>query len=550
MIVNLSLVSHTNVGKTTLARTLLRRDIGEIRDRAHVTEIAEGHPLIETADGDALQLWDTPGFGDSARLLKRLQASGNPIGWLLSQVWDRFTDRPFWSSQQAMKNVRESSDAVLYLVNASEDPRSAGYVDAEMQILGWMGKPVVLLLNQVGVPRGADADRADAEAWRRHLAAYPWVRGALGLDAFARCWVQEDALFAKVGEVLDADKRPVMEKLRSAWRARNLGVFGASVAALVDQLAATGADSEPLAPRSLADKARGWVTSVATGKGGADAGPDRALDALARRLDRRVRTATDELIQLHGLSGRAADEILARVAGQVDVETPADAGKAGVIGGVVSGALGGLAADLAAGGLTFGAGALIGGVLGAFGAGGAAKAYNLVRGAGEGKVRWSTQFMDERLVAAVLRYLAVAHFGRGRGDFVQSEYPAHWRAVVESAVGRFDDRLAELWRDAAQGASGTAVAAELTPLVDEVLRDVLVTLYPEAEAIFSGEAIRSDPEGAAEGTPGVPRSTGDAPQGDEPGDSIQATGGARTSYAAQPADRARPGDVADAGPVP
>ena len=36
--INLSIVSHTNIGKTTLARTLLNRDIGEIADRAHVTE--------------------------------------------------------------------------------------------------------------------------------------------------------------------------------------------------------------------------------------------------------------------------------------------------------------------------------------------------------------------------------------------------------------------------------------------------------------------------------------------------------------------------------
>jgi succinate dehydrogenase / fumarate reductase iron-sulfur subunit len=36
--IDIGLVSHTNVGKTTLARTLLRRDIGEVRDRAHVPE--------------------------------------------------------------------------------------------------------------------------------------------------------------------------------------------------------------------------------------------------------------------------------------------------------------------------------------------------------------------------------------------------------------------------------------------------------------------------------------------------------------------------------
>ena len=37
--ITLSLISHTNAGKTTLARTLLRRDIGEVLDQAHVTEV-------------------------------------------------------------------------------------------------------------------------------------------------------------------------------------------------------------------------------------------------------------------------------------------------------------------------------------------------------------------------------------------------------------------------------------------------------------------------------------------------------------------------------
>ena len=75
--VTLSLISHTNVGKTTLARTLLRRDIGEVRDQAHVTTIAEAHPLIETADARLL-LWDTPGFGDTARLVTRLRHERDP----------------------------------------------------------------------------------------------------------------------------------------------------------------------------------------------------------------------------------------------------------------------------------------------------------------------------------------------------------------------------------------------------------------------------------------------------------------------------------------
>ncbi|MGH8665078.1 MAG: GTPase domain-containing protein, partial [Burkholderiales bacterium] len=120
--VELALVSHTNAGKTTLARTLLGREIGEVRDAPHVTELAQAHTLLETPGGDVLRLWDTPGFGDSARLVKRLRAADNPIGWLMREVWDRYRNRPLWCSQQAVRTVRESADVVLYLVNAAEDP--------------------------------------------------------------------------------------------------------------------------------------------------------------------------------------------------------------------------------------------------------------------------------------------------------------------------------------------------------------------------------------------------------------------------------------------
>ena len=192
--ISLSLVSHTNAGKTTLARTLLGRDVGTVRDAPHVTEFADVFTMLETAQGEKLLLWDTPGFGDSLRLVKRLRASahplGNPLGWFLSQVWDRWRDRAFWSSQQAMRNVRDEADVMLYLVNAAELPEAAGYVQAEMALLGWLGKPVVVLLNQLGAPREGTAEGshedADQARWREHLARYPHVRAVPGEPASAR----------------------------------------------------------------------------------------------------------------------------------------------------------------------------------------------------------------------------------------------------------------------------------------------------------------------------------------------------------------------------
>ena len=58
--IHLSLVSHTNIGKTTLARTLLMRDVGEVADRAHVTETTDDYVLARDSAGCELVLWDTP----------------------------------------------------------------------------------------------------------------------------------------------------------------------------------------------------------------------------------------------------------------------------------------------------------------------------------------------------------------------------------------------------------------------------------------------------------------------------------------------------------
>ena len=120
----LSLISHTNAGKTTLARTLLQRDVGEVRDAPHVTEFSEDHLLLRTPSGDELRLWDTPGLGDSVRLVRRLQLQGHALGWFLTEVWDRWRDRSFWYTQQALRHVRDQAQVVLYLVNASESPQA------------------------------------------------------------------------------------------------------------------------------------------------------------------------------------------------------------------------------------------------------------------------------------------------------------------------------------------------------------------------------------------------------------------------------------------
>ncbi len=484
--ISLSLVSHTNVGKTTLARTLLARDIGEIRDEAHVTETAESQVLIETAEGDRLLLWDTPGFGDSLRLARRMAQSGNPIGWFLTEVWDRWRDRAFWSSQRALKHVWDECDVVLYLVNASESPDDVGYLDTELKVLALTGKPAIVLLNQLGAP----GDDAALEArWRKRLETAQGVHAVLPLDAFSRCWVQEGVLWQTVAPLLPADEQDAFARLQAAWREKKVQLWRESMAELSRRLARAAQDTQRV-------EGEGWRSSMKSIGGrlskalglsddDADAPQQRAMAQLAERLDDDVRRSTDALIRLHGLDGRAGNEVLAKLARHYATRNPIDEGRAAIWGGVVTGALAGLKADIASGGLTLGGGLLAGGVIGALTAAGAARGVNMVRGVSQPEVRWDPKVLDALFASALLGYLAVAHHGRGRGAWVAQAPPAAWVAAVEAAVKEQRTTLAGLWERNAEGEAATveALAARLQPTLEAVSESVLLRLYPRAGSL-------------------------------------------------------------------
>ena len=474
--IDLALVSHTNVGKTTLARTLLGQEIGEVRDAPHVTEVAEGHVLLRTAEGDELRLWDTPGFGDSARLVQRLRTSDNPIGWLLREVWDRYRDRPFWCSQQAVRAARASADVVLYLVNAAESPRDAGYLPSETQVLRWLDKPVLVLLNQVGPPRPPADEEAERERWRAQFAAHGLVCEVLPLDAFARCWVQEGTLLEAVGRRLPADKISALERLQAQWTNNQLARFEACMQALASQLSAAAHDAEPIDEPAESVGAR---VMVRLGIRRDDNARSRAMTALAARVDSGVRSATATMIAINGLEGEATETILKRVQETYASRDPIPEGRAALLGGVLTGALAGLKADLATGGLTMGAGALVGGLLGGLGGAGIARGLNRLTGVERPRLYWPDEFLDGLLRAGVLRYLAIAHYGRGRGRFVEGESPALWFDSVQALIAERLDALHAIWSRAREGGSLDDTTRDIEQVLRVLAADALTRFYPE-----------------------------------------------------------------------
>ena len=540
--VSLSLVSHTNVGKTSLARTLLGRDIGEVRDEAHVTLAAEPHLMAETPAGDRLMLWDTPGFGDSLRLAQRFKQVGNPMGWLLTEVWDRWRDRAFWASQHAVRNVLDQADVALYLVNAAEAPEDAAYLGAELQVLALLGKPVIVLLNQLGEP-GHPADEArQVQRWRAHFAnpdnmppinptiiatatkpdtgsgmATGTVLAVLPLDAFARCWVQEGVLLQAVAAAVAPAAHAAMARLSLAWSTRQHGIWQAAMRVLAERLARAGLDHQALVDAGWVASLRAPLRSLGAALGLPQGGPAdpqaEAMAALATRLDADIRQGTDALIRLHGLQGQASAEVQALLARHFARREPVSEGRAALWGGVVTGALAGLKADIATGGLTMGGGLLAGGVLGALGAAGAARGVNRIRGLNEPWLAWQDSVLDALMRSALLGYLAVAHHGRGRGDWQRGEPPPAWGDAVDAVLASQQPTLRELWRqrevllaaaastppaDSAVGHAGQPGAPaspasakppgleaagftqQLQALLSEASAAVLARLYPDA----------------------------------------------------------------------
>lgn len=436
MRIHLSLVSHTNIGKTTLARTLLGRDIGEVADRAHVTETTDDYVLARTPEGCELILWDTPGFGNSVALAKRLEGRVNPVGWFLSEVWDRVANRSLWLNQKALKHVKETSSVVLYLVNATELPDSAPYVTAEMRILEWIGKPVIVLLNQMGEPKTPEAEQADVDRWKNAMSAYAIVSSVLPMDAFARCWVQEFALFDAIAKALPDELQATFDALREVWLRKRRAAFSASIQAMTHYIEKLANDREIAESASIKDQLRFLGKRLGLFKNESINDPiGAAQTALASKAADEFCALTDKLIEINALKGKGVrKELLRRMQSDWTVKSSVPLAPVAIAGAVGTGAASGLATDIATGGLSMGIGTLLGTVAGALGGVGLAVAYNQKKEINGTVVTWSDHALNKFLLETVLLYLAIAHFGRGRGNWQDGEYPKYWTMGLEQEI--------------------------------------------------------------------------------------------------------------------
>ena len=88
----------------------------------------------------------------------------------------------------------------------------------------------------------------------------------------------------------------------------------------------------------------------------------------------------------------------------------------------------------------------------------------------------SEKAFDGFLLETVLLYLAVAHYGRGRGDWKESESPEFWKDAALRAIQEEKFSFEPLRTEDIDTSISTLINA-----IDHIIKNIFKTLYPSDE---------------------------------------------------------------------
>ena len=375
----LAVVGHTNVGKTSLLRTLTRDvGFGEVSHRPSTTRHVEGARL--SVEGDPLlELYDTPGLEDAIALLDYLERLDRPGERLdgparLARFLDGSEARQRFEQEAKVLRQLLASDAGLYVIDARE-PVLAKYRD-ELAVLASCGKPLLPVLNFVSSAEHREAD------WREALARLG-LHALVRFDSVAPPEDGERRLYESLALLLE-DARDQLERLIADQQAQRE----------VRQRSATRLIAELLLDCAACRR------SVASGSGEGQ----RAIDDLRSAIRQREQRCVEALLKLYAFrreDASASDLPLLDGRWGDDLFNPETLKLLGVRvgGGIAAGAAAGAGVDLLVGGITLGAAALVGAI-----AGGALQTARSYGGRLLGKLKGQRELTVDD---AVLRLLAL-----------------------------------------------------------------------------------------------------------------------------------------------
>ncbi|NPC54096.1 DUF3482 domain-containing protein [Caenimonas soli] len=428
--VHLGLITHREEDRSALLRVLSQ-------------EPDTGRTLIRSGHDDVLRLIDLSGAPAPAPSSPASSAEAGWMGRLLGLVSrGKASVNPVGETLGA---AREDCDVVLHVSGAAGDPAAA------QPLLQWLGKPVLALWNRPGPPDP----------------------GQLPFDAFARCWVQERTLLDAIGRLLPQAKAAGFARIVTAWEARNQARFARAMAVLAEHLLYAARQVEEVRSNALTVK-----SLIPTERQAQSQARQAAMDAVVKRLDASASEMFSRLRKLHGLDDSTAEILHERMREKFVVQQAIDTPQAGMA-GAATGAAMGASVDLLVGGLTLGAATALGALVGGSAAFIAAAWKNRATPGGATVIQLSDEMMQAMVEAALLRYLAVAHYGRGPAG-AEGELQQFWKSDVVAAVEARETFLPPFWTAARTQPDSGRLAMALAHELETIARKVLGSLYTAA----------------------------------------------------------------------
>jgi hypothetical protein len=404
----IAVVGHTNAGKTSLMRTLARdAEFGEVspspattREVTSITLLADNKPVADFRD--------TPGLEDSIGLLEFIDGLRTDRRDDGPSLVERFlgtaeADGPFAHEAKALRQAR-TADLVLYVVDARDRvlPR---YQD-ELELLARCGRPVLPVMNFV-----AD-DSARAEEWRDALARLG-LHAAANFDTIVYDAEDEKRLFEAMRVLVEPHRDAINALIeeREVRRKRSIDRATRAVAELLIDAAAymkivDPSDSSDSSDSSNDDHVKETVVE-------AELGLQQALREHERLSHRAIFSAFEfaddnpDAALLECTEGRLGVDLFSQEA----LRQSGLGAATGAAGGAATGAV----IDLAVGGMSLGAAAAIGAIVGGFLGTTAAQSRRLVRRArGGDELRAGDTTL--RLLLARSMDLSIALLHRGHAD--------------------------------------------------------------------------------------------------------------------------------------
>lgn len=341
-----AVVGHPNKGKSSIVSTLAHDDTVRVGDLPGTTTHCRAYPM--KLDGQVLYtLVDTPGFQRARAVwawLRERETTADQRPALVKKFLMTYAGSDQFPDERELLTPVMDGAGILYVVDGSV-PYGPEY-DAEMEILRWTGQPRLALINPIG-----EADHI--EAWRTALGQYFSV---------VRVFNAVTADFQKRVELLRA-----FGQLKDEWRT--------PLQTATDSLVADRDRRRQAASRAVASCLAEMLTLRVDRTIEADVDPDSLKAGLVaeyqqrlQELERRARQAVEAVYDHHQLERQEAALEALRPEDLFSAESWRVFGltRLQLLGlGAMGGAAAGGAIDIAVGGSSMLAGALIGGGIGA-----------------------------------------------------------------------------------------------------------------------------------------------------------------------------------------